>query len=294
MSGTTIRSVSFSDLHIKLLDRLAKDHHMTFSAVNRVIINFAQDYDPELGLIFYADDRKAAEAELTAAQAKFTESDGAVRACEAKLKAENREPPKAVFNDNLLTEVKRDTAPKAPSIDNRPGQTEEQRWRVRVGHVLNPPPNMSKEDIGNVERSVVENAKKHSDWLDRLPNEQQVALRGKMGRVLDPTTNLPKNDDKLWKRKSSETVSEEPINSVNKTTAPKATSINYQPAQDDEAQEYAHFKQLMNRVTAGEASDEDLAEIREILAKPKHRDWRRKVADEHQRASKIVLGSVSR
>jgi len=175
MLDTAPHTISFSDFQWKLVGKLAKEHHMAVAEVVRRIVDFAIDYDAELGLPLLTDKRKAARAELAAL-------DRVIRELEAKQKAGNTEPPKAVFEKPIGSANRWKVSSKVPYTDNRPGQTEEDRWRVKVGYFLNPPPNLSKEDVKNVGRSVIGDAEKHSDWLGRLPNEQQDALRENVGR----------------------------------------------------------------------------------------------------------------
>ena len=90
MRKTADRTISFSDVHWELLERLAREHHMSKAEVNRKIYDFAVDNDAEVGLPFFAAKKKVGQAEVDAA-------DGMIRELEAKQKAEGIEPPKAVF-----------------------------------------------------------------------------------------------------------------------------------------------------------------------------------------------------
>jgi hypothetical protein len=159
--------------HYKLLEQRGKEHRIGFSGALRRIIDFALDHDPSLGLPFYEDREKSLQAELLAVQE-------ARKKLEEEQKAKITDAPKKVFEEvtNPVTSESGRATPKALFIDKR--GTEEEHWRKKVGYVLNPPPNLSKEEMEKVERNVFADAERHLDWLDELSEEQRAAFREKV------------------------------------------------------------------------------------------------------------------
>jgi hypothetical protein len=171
MLGTTPHTISFSDLHWKLVEKLAKEHRMKFAEVNRKIYDFAIDHDPELGLPFLTDKRKVAQAEVAA-------TNRMIRELEAKQKAGNTEPPKAVF-ETPISSSNRNTTSKALCVDKRPGQTEKDRFLKQAPYVADGNNMVTPE----LKKKVLTQATERQEWLEEVPELQRNKLRAMLGSV---------------------------------------------------------------------------------------------------------------
>ena len=145
MRKTTDHTMGFSDLQWELVVKLAKEHRVSKTEVNRKVYDFAIDHDAELGLPFLTAKKKAGQAEVDAA-------DGIIRELEAKQKAGNTGPPKVVFEKPIgSTNGAARTAP----------TTEREEFEHFVGNL--PDPSM----LGVVSlKKVNEMLKAHPEWRD--------------------------------------------------------------------------------------------------------------------------------
>jgi len=154
--STRTRTISFSDLHYELTSKLAKDHHMGFSAVVRLVYDYAIDHDPELGLLFYEDKKKALQAALASV-------DEMIRELEAKLEAGKTEAK--VFEKtgtcNLVTSKPRDD------------HDEFLRYLefLEVGKKSTPSTELAVQSIKTL-------LKNHPEWTKEVPTEKLHLLTG--------------------------------------------------------------------------------------------------------------------
>jgi BMFP domain-containing protein YqiC len=168
MSGTTrTKTTSYSESHYKLLEQSAKEHHIGFSRTVRLLIDFALDQDPDLGLPILIDERNAVRAQLAALDASITD-------LEAKKKTRKTEAPKTVFEGvtNQVTSESSRASPSATPTDSRPEPTAEELFLKQAPYVARE----EFSDIPEIKRRVLDQASKHHDWLEKVPEPDRSRL----------------------------------------------------------------------------------------------------------------------
>jgi hypothetical protein len=137
---------------------------MGFSGTVRLIIDFALDQDPELGLPALIDERKAVRAKLAALDASIAD-------LETKQKAGMTNAPERVFEEvtNQVTSKSSRTSPKSPLTDKRPGLTEEERFLKGAPYVANGDQVVTPE----MKTRILTQARDHPEWLEKVQEPQR-------------------------------------------------------------------------------------------------------------------------
>ena len=164
MSGIT-RTTSYSELHYNLITNLCKSHRLGFSEVVRRLIDFALDRDPTLGLPFHEDRRKSLQAELLSVEETIKALEVSKATDSSKVFVETR-------TCNSVTSESSRASPKAPTVDNRPGQTEEERF-------LKATPYVAREDTvvtPDMKARVLAQARDHPEWLEKVKEPEKTKL----------------------------------------------------------------------------------------------------------------------
>ena len=170
----TSRSVSFTQDHYNLLDRVARERRKGFSETLRRIIDFVLDHDSSLGLPFYADREKSLQVELLTIQE-------ARKKLEEEQKSKITDAPQRVFEEvTNSASSKARTGSKASFIDKRSAETEHERWQKKLPYLVNPK-GLQKEQQEKVMETVLEEAGDHPDWVDEETGETKVTLLKLLG-----------------------------------------------------------------------------------------------------------------
>ena len=153
-----------------MLEQSAKEHHIGFSRTVRLIIDFALDQDPDLGLPILIDERNAVRAQLAALDASITD-------LEAKKKTRKTETPRTVFEEVTIpvTSESSKASPKAPFTDKRHAETEHERWQKKLPYLFNPK-GLQKEQQEKVMETVLNETAAHPDWVDGETGETKDML----------------------------------------------------------------------------------------------------------------------
>ena len=161
------RTVSFTNQHCDLLEKMSKERKVTFSEALRLCLDFVQDHDPSLGLPFYEGREKSLRAELLTVQ-------------EAKKKLE--EERKSEFEDSAGTPPLslgvngvRAPAPKTvakPHTDKRPTRTDDEQFLKAAPYVANEDKAVTPE----LKKKVLAQAREHPEWVAKVQEPERNKL----------------------------------------------------------------------------------------------------------------------
>lgn len=177
--------ISFNDEHADLLRNIEKNYHLKPSEFIRQAIEHIVESNIDLELWASRERLKRIEKDQAQVQVRIKELEAA-RPISANPGGEFQLPTPS---HTPLSNSDGRTDPKPSYVDKRSSQTSEERWRLKLKYLLDPPKHLLKEDLEKIAASVGEMAQTHPEWIDRLSVAEQTAFRNKTGGIMQKLKN---------------------------------------------------------------------------------------------------------